>query len=86
MALASLAQWVDHQLEDRRVQGLIPVKGTCLISRLQDPLWPGPWPVPVQEATNQCVSLTSVLLCLSLSLKNQWKNIHGEDLKKKIDV
>ena len=58
-ALTAVAQLVGHCPENRKVTSLIPSQGTCLGCGF------GPQLGRVQEATNQCFSLTVMFLYLS---------------------
>ena len=62
MNLTGVAQLVWHRLAKRKVTGLTPRQDTCLGGG-----W-GPEPEYLQEATEQCFSLTSMLFSLSFSL------------------
>ena len=58
----------------KKLGGLIPSEDTCLNGQF------GPQPRCVQEATNQCFSLTSMFLSLPSSLsKTKEKMSLGED-------
>lgn len=79
LALTGLSQWLEHRSEYQKVLGSIPSQ-SCV------PVLQVPSQAPVEcmwEATNQCVSLTYVFLCLSphpshsFSLKINGKNSIG---------
>ena len=65
-ALAGWLRWLEHLPMHQKVAGLIPRQGMYLGCGFD------PWSKRIQEATNRCLSLTSMFLSLPSSLsKNQ---------------
>ena len=60
-ALASVAQWIEHQPVNQEMAGLIPSQGTCVVCRL------GLWvELCERQPIDVCFSLTLMFLSLSL--------------------
>ena len=80
-ALAGWLSWLEHYPMYQEIRGLIPSQGTYLDCRF-DSQWGC-----VQEATDWCVSLTSISLSLFVSLLLSPSKVHknipsGENFKK----